>query len=76
MNILGNADVVTTELEIYRAAEDLIAEYGPLAPAYVSREVSELFDDGDMDGCELWTRVLVAIGEVLATRRPAGETLH
>lgn len=73
----GSGDaIVTTELEIYQAAEDLIVEFGPLACAYASTEASELFDDGDLEGYQLWTRVLVAIGEMLATRRPKGATLH
>lgn len=67
---------MTTEQEIYRAAEDLIAEYGSRAHAHVSMEASDLLDDGDVDGYRLWTRVLVAIGEVLATRRPRGTALH
>lgn len=69
-------ETVASEHEVYEAAADLIAEYGSLACAYVSMEADERLEDGDIDGHSWWTRVMFAIGEVLATRCPEGQTIH
>lgn len=69
-------EVSAAEHEVYEAAADLIAEYGSLACAYVSLEADERLEDGDVAGHDWWKRVMFAIGEMLATRRPEGVAIH
>lgn len=74
--ILGDGEGRVSEREVYRAAKALIAEYGAYACAYASREANEHLVDGDMTGHDLWTRLLFAAGEMLATQRPDGVAVH
>ncbi|MBL8660738.1 MAG: hypothetical protein JNM75_13405 [Rhodospirillales bacterium] len=67
---------IAAEHELYEAAADLIAEYGPMACSYVAMEADERLEDGDVSGHDWWKRVMFAIGEMLATRCPEGETIH
>jgi len=69
-------DICASENEIYEAAADLIAEYGSLACAYVSMEADDRLEDGDVSGHGWWKRVMVAVGELLATRPPEGVSIH
>jgi hypothetical protein len=67
---------VAAELDSYRAAAELIEEYGTLACAYVSMEADERLEEGDLVAYSEWKRLLFAIGEMLATPRPAGAAIH
>lgn len=67
---------IAAEHALYEAAADLIAEYGSMACSYVAMEANERLVDGDISGHDWWKRVMFAVGELLATRRPEGETIH
>ena len=61
---------MTTDIDIYRSAQQLIERYGEDAPVHAAMLADRLLDRGDLDGRLVWLRVLRAIGELDA--EPAG----
>ena len=68
---------MTSNLDIYRATNDLIKQHGEDAPLHAAmRRADELMETGDMDGRAVWLRIVKAVEELLAKERPAGEKVH
>ena len=67
---------MTDDLDIYRTANELIKQHGDDAPIHAAMRADELLDAGDLDGQAVWKRVLKAIEELRAGKRPEGEKLH
>ena len=63
-----------TDLEIYQTAAAVIKQRGEDAPIHAAMRADELLDQGDMDGCSVWKRVVAAINELQAERD--GEALN
>ena len=47
---------VTSNIDIYRAANELIRQHGEDAPIHASMRHDELLEAGDVDGCVVWKR--------------------
>lgn len=67
---------MTADLDIWRTANLLIQQYGDEAKIIVAMRVDALLNHGDMEGRQLWLRILRAIEELQRIERPAGDPLH
>ena len=67
---------MTSDIEIYRAAQATIARYGDGAGLHAAQRADELMAEGDMDGRALWHRIERAIDELGRTVPGSGEGVH
>ena len=67
---------MTTDLDIYRTANELIKQHGDKAPIEAALRADEMLEKGDMDGLAVWKRIVKAVEELLATDAPNGFTRH
>ncbi len=67
---------MTSDLEIYRSAKLLIDRHGDDAVIYAAMRGDQMLEQGDLDGLAIWNRILRAIEELRAGKRPEGEKLH
>ena len=64
------------DLDILRAANILLKRYGVDAAIEAARRADELLEDGDMDGCAIWKRILSAVSELTRTTPAEGERVN
>jgi hypothetical protein len=55
---------MTTDLDIYRAANELIRQHGGDAPVRAAMRHDELLKAGDVEGCVIWRCILRVIYEL------------
>ena len=67
---------MTTDLDIHRAANELIEQFGEDAPIRAAMRHDELLKIGDVDGCVVWKRILKAIDELRSVEPPEGARVH
>ncbi len=67
---------MTSDLDIYRAANELIKQYGDEAPIHAAMKADELLEAGDLVGKAVWVRIAKAVEELLSEEPPDGETTH
>ncbi len=67
---------MTADLEIYRSAKLLIDRHGDDAVIHAAMRADQMLEQGDLDGLAIWNRILRAIEELRAGKRPEGEKLH
>ncbi len=67
---------MTSDLDIYRSANELIEQHGEDVPIHAAMRADELMETGDMDGRAGWLRIVMAIEKLLAKERPEGEKVH
>jgi len=67
---------MTSDLDIYRSANELIKQFGEAADIEAAMRADELLEMGDMDGRAVWLRILAAIDELQAQERPEGAEVH
>ncbi len=67
---------MTADLEIYRSAKLLIDHHGDDAVIHAAMRADQMLEQGDLDGLATWNRILRAIEELRAGKRPEGEKLH
>ena len=67
---------MTSDLDIYRSANELIKQHGEDAPILAAMRADELMDAGDMDGEAVWFRIVKAIEELLSEERPGDAEVH
>ena len=67
---------MTSNLDIYRTANELIKQHGEDAPIHAAMRADELLEAGDMEGKAVWLRVLAAVDEWLSGERPEGTEVH
>ena len=63
---------MTSDLDIYRAANELIKQHGDKAPIHAAMRADEMLEAGAMEGKAVWLRIAKAIGELLAKEPPEG----
>jgi hypothetical protein len=77
VNIARRITVMTNDLDIFRAANILVKEYGiEQAPLMAAKRADALLDLGDLDGQRVWKPVLRAVEELIRTERRSGERLN
>ena len=67
---------MTSNLDIYRAANVLIQKHGEDAPILAAMRADELMEVGDMEGRAVWLRIVKAIEELLSEERPGDAEVH
>ena len=68
---------MTDDLDIYRAANILVKEYGAeQAPLMAAKRVDAMLALGDVNGQRTWKAVLRAVQEIIRTERGPGELVN
>ncbi|MCH9054263.1 MAG: hypothetical protein IIA72_25015 [Proteobacteria bacterium] len=67
---------MTSDLDIYRSASELIKQHGEDAPILAAMRADELMEAGDMEGVTVWKMILKAIEELLSKERPEDAEVH
>ncbi len=67
---------MTSDLEIYRSAKLLIDRHGDNAVIHAAMRADQMLEQGDLDGLATWNRILRAIEELRAGKRPEGAEVH
>jgi len=67
---------MTSEIDIYRSANELIKQYGDAADIEAAMLADELMEAGDMEGQAVWLRIVKAIEELLSEERPDDAEVH
>ena len=67
---------MTSDLDIYRSANELIEQHGEDAPILAAMRADELMETGDMEGRAVWLRIVKAIEEFLSEERPDDAEVH
>ncbi len=67
---------MTSDLDIYRSANELIKQHGDAADIEAAMRADERLAAGDMEGEAVWLRIIKAIEELLSKERPADAEVH
>ena len=67
---------MTSDLDIYRSANELIKQHGDADDIEAAMRADELAADGDMEGVAVWKLILKAIEELLSEERPDDAEVH
>ena len=67
---------MSSDIDIYRTANELIKKHGDDAPIHAAMRADELLEAGDTDGQTVWKRIIRAVDELLSKHRPAKVNLH
>jgi hypothetical protein len=67
---------MTSNLDIFTSANELIKQHGEDAPIHAAMRHDELLEAGDMDGVAAWKRILKAIDELLSEEVPDGVVVN
>ena len=67
---------MTSDLDIYRSANELIKQHGDAADIEAAMRADGCLAAGDMEGEAVWLRIVKAIAELLSEERPDGAKVH
>ncbi len=67
---------MTSDLDIYRATNELIKQHGEAADIEAAMRADERLPAGDMEGEAVWLRIVKAIEELLSEERPDDAKVH
>ena len=67
---------MTSNIDIYQTANELIKQHGDDAPIHAAMRADELLDAGDMDGQAVWKRIVAAVEELQSKEPPEGAKVH
>ncbi len=67
---------MTSNLDIWRAAQATIQAYGDEASIHAAQRADELMAEGDMAGRRVWHRIGDAIDELQKTAPGTGDPVH
>ena len=67
---------MTSDLDIYRTANELIKQHGEDAQIHAAMRADELLEAGDMEGKAVWLRITKATDELLSKKRPKDATVN
>ncbi len=67
---------MTSDLDIYRSANELIKQHGEAADIEAAMRADERLAAGDMEGETVWLRIVKAIEELLSEERPDDAEVH
>ncbi len=65
-----------TDLEIYRAANQLMKRYGQDAEFEAAMRADAMIERGDPEGLAVWKRILRAVDELQRDKPKQGENLQ
>ncbi len=67
---------MTSDLDIYRSANELIEQHGDAADIEAAMRADACLAAGDMEGEAVWLRIVKAIEELLSGGRPDDAEVH
>ncbi len=67
---------MTSDLDIYRSANELIKQFGDAADIEAAMRADEGLAAGDMEGEAVWLRIVKAVEELGARVKPREATTH
>ncbi len=67
---------MTSDLDIYRSANELIKQHGDAADIEAAMRADERLAAGDMEGEAVWLRIVMATEELLSKERPDDAEVH
>ncbi len=67
---------MTSDLDIYRAANVIVKQYGEDAPIHAAMRANATLKAGDLDGYAVWKRILRAVEELQRKGLMPGEVSH
>ncbi len=67
---------MTTDLDIYRSANELIKQYGEAADIEAAMRADEYLAAGDMEEEVVWLRIGKAVEELQRTQPRRDEAMH
>ncbi len=67
---------MTTDLDIYRSANELIKQYGEAAAIEAAMRADEYLAAGDMEEEVVWLRIGKAVEELQRTQPRRDEAMH
>ena len=67
---------MTPDLDIYRSANLLVKRHGEDALIEAAMRADAMLEAGDLDGYEVWRRVLKAVGELRRAEPEHGVRVH
>ncbi len=67
---------MTSDLDIYRSANELNKQHGDAADIEAAMRADECLAAGDMEGEAVWLRILNATKELLSGERPEDAEVH
>ena len=67
---------MTSDLDTYRSAHELIEQHGDAADIESAMRADERLAAGDMEGEAVWLRIVKAIEELLSEERPGDAEVH
>ncbi len=67
---------MTSDLDTYRSANELIKQHGEAADIEAAMRADERLAAGDMEGEAVWLRIVKVVEESLAKERSEGEKVH
>ena len=73
---LETLKAMTSDLDIYRAANLLIKQHGDDAPIHAAMRADEMLEKGAMDGKAVWVRIAKAVEELLSDKQADGAAFH
>ena len=68
--------VPSIDTESYRAANNLLRQFGDQAPAHAAQWIAEMKLDGDEEAASFWGRVHQALELLLSDTKPENITTH
>ncbi len=63
-------------LDIYRSAQVLVKRHGPDAPIHAAMRAHALLEKGDLDGYDVWKRIVRAVEELQRGEPAANGRVH
>ncbi len=67
---------MTSDIDIYRSAHELIEQHGEAADIEAAMRADECLAAGDVEGEAVWLRIVKAIEELQAEERPDDAEVH
>ncbi len=67
---------MTSDLDIYRSANELIKQHGEAADIEAAMRPDKCLAAGDMEGEAVWLRIVKAVEELLSEERPGDAEVH
>ena len=64
------------DLDIFRSANVLVKQHGQDAPIQAAMRADELLEAGDLEGCEVWKRIMRAVEELQRTKPVPDIAVH
>ncbi len=65
-----------SEIDTYRSANILVKQHGQNAPIHAAMRADAMLEKGDLDGYDVWKRILRAVEELQGRVPKSGEAVH